>query len=66
MDRHHDMTFAPLLMLVPIKPTSLFTQPIPECRAFHRMLLEEKYGIARGALLRRPAGYHLELRAGFC
>jgi len=38
VDRHHDMTFVPLLMLVPVKPTSLFTQPFPECRAFHRML----------------------------
>jgi len=34
MDRHHDMSFVPVLMLMPIKSASLFSQPFPERGAF--------------------------------
>jgi len=27
MDRHHDMTFVPLLMLLSIEPAALFNEP---------------------------------------
>jgi len=27
MDRHHDMTFVPLLMLLSIEPATLFNEP---------------------------------------
>jgi hypothetical protein len=39
MDRHHDMAFVPMLMLMPIKSASLFSQPFPECGTFHSVLL---------------------------
>jgi hypothetical protein len=59
------MTFVPLLMLVPVKPTSLFTQPFPECRAFHRMLPRKMWDSPKG----RPACqemYVVGIGASFC
>ena len=47
VDCHHGMTSVPLLMLVPVKPTSLF-QPFSECRAFHRVLFSRR--IANGTM----------------
>jgi hypothetical protein len=49
------MPLMPLLMLMPIEPTSLFGQPFPECCAFHRTLLDED--IRRASSLRDDRKY---------
>jgi hypothetical protein len=35
MHRDHDLTFAPLFMLLSVKATAALAQPFPECGAFH-------------------------------
>ena len=50
MHRHHDMSFVTVLMLMPIKSASLFSQPFPECGAFHSVLLTGVRGWALGSV----------------